>query len=85
MQIDAQVIENMLITFIIHIYDVEKEKKQLWKKHKYEKTSFHFIKIQTEIYFSKMRWLVNPNLVYLILGFMWTLNLSTLYQLQCEL
>jgi hypothetical protein len=32
-----------------------------------------------------MRWLVNPNLVYLILGFMWTLNLSTLYQLQCEL
>jgi hypothetical protein len=26
MQIDAQLIENMLITFIIHDYDVEKEK-----------------------------------------------------------
>jgi hypothetical protein len=29
MQIDAQVIEKILITFIIHDYDVEKEKKQL--------------------------------------------------------
>jgi hypothetical protein len=48
MQIDAQVIENMLITFIIHAYDVEEG------KNNFEKTSFHFIKIQTEIYFSKM-------------------------------
>ncbi len=55
------------------------------KKNNFEKTSFHFIKIQTEIYFSKMKWLVNRNLVYHILGLMWTVNLSTLYQLQCEL
>ncbi len=39
MQIDGQVIENMLITFIIHDYDIEKE------KNNFEKTSFHFIKI----------------------------------------
>jgi hypothetical protein len=31
MQIDAQVIENMLSTFIIHDYDVEKNKNM--KKH----------------------------------------------------
>ncbi len=79
MQIDAQVIENMLITFIIHAYDVEEG------KNNFEKTSFHFIKIQTEIYFSKMTWLVNPKLVYLILGSMWTLNLSTRYQLPKQL
>jgi hypothetical protein len=32
MQIDAQVIENMLITFIIHNYDVEKEKEKTLEK-----------------------------------------------------
>jgi hypothetical protein len=54
MQIDAQVIENMLITFIIHDYVCWKKKKNNFeKKHKMKKTSFHFIKIQTEIYFSK--------------------------------
>ncbi len=31
MQIDAQAIENMLITFIIHDYDVEKEKNNFEK------------------------------------------------------
>jgi hypothetical protein len=31
MQITAQVIETMLITFIIHDYDVEKEKNNLRK------------------------------------------------------
>jgi hypothetical protein len=31
MQIDAQVIENMLITFIIHNYDGEKEKNNFEK------------------------------------------------------
>jgi hypothetical protein len=31
MQIDAQAIENMLITFIIHDYDVEKEKNNFAK------------------------------------------------------
>ncbi len=31
MQIDAQAIENMLITFIIHDYDVEKEKENFAK------------------------------------------------------
>jgi len=31
MQIDAQVIENMLITFIIHNYDVEKEENNFEK------------------------------------------------------
>jgi hypothetical protein len=36
MQIVAQAIETMLITFIIHDYDVEKEKNYL-RKGKYEK------------------------------------------------
>jgi hypothetical protein len=40
-------------------------------------------KFQTEIYFYKMKLLMNPKLVYLILGLMWTLNLSTLDQFQC--
>jgi hypothetical protein len=31
MQIAAQVIENMLITFIIHDYDLEKEKNNFQK------------------------------------------------------
>jgi hypothetical protein len=43
MQIDAQAIENMLITFIIHDYDVEKKKKTTLQKHKYKrKNSFPF-------------------------------------------
>jgi hypothetical protein len=36
MQIAAQAIETMLITFIVHDYDVEKEKNNL-RKQKYEK------------------------------------------------
>jgi hypothetical protein len=66
MQIDEQVIQNMLITFIIHDYDVEFFKKQLCKntnKKKHFSISFIF---KTEINFSKMRWLVNSKLVYLI-------------------
>jgi hypothetical protein len=43
MQIDAQVIQNMLITFIIHDYDVEIFLKTTLQKHKYKKTFFHFI------------------------------------------
>jgi hypothetical protein len=43
MQIDAQAIVNMLITFIIHDYDVEKKKKQLCKNTNIKKTLFHFI------------------------------------------
>jgi hypothetical protein len=43
MQIDAQVIENMLITFIIHDYDVEKGKKKTLQRHKYKKALFHVI------------------------------------------
>jgi hypothetical protein len=35
MQVVAQAIETMLITFILHDYDVEKEKNNL-KKQKYE-------------------------------------------------
>ncbi len=64
MQIDAQVIENMLITFIIHDYDVENFKKQLCKNTNIKKHFSISFKFQTEIKFSKMRWLVNSKLVY---------------------
>lgn len=40
MQIDVESIENLLIIHIIHDYGVEK--KEIVKRHKYEKTPFHF-------------------------------------------
>ncbi len=60
MQIDAQVIQNMLITFIIHDYDVEIFKKTTLQKHKYKKTlyatwiEFKFLN-WTQIFF-KLNW-----------------------------
>ncbi len=55
MQIDAQAIENMLITFIIHDYDVEKEKENFAKTQILKNTFSISFKFQTEIYFSKMK------------------------------
>jgi hypothetical protein len=64
MQIGAQGIENMLITFIIEDYGVEK--KATLKKQASKKTPFHSIysNFEIEIYLRWMRHLVSPKHVY---------------------